>query len=36
MVVETCAYAGTGSVIEVQKLLAVLAEHIEDVEKDPF
>jgi 26S proteasome regulatory subunit N1 len=34
--VETCAYAGSGSVLEVQKLLGVLSEHLEDDEKDPM
>eukprot|EP00823_Brevimastigomonas_motovehiculus_P002027 TRINITY_DN1318_c0_g1_i1.p1 TRINITY_DN1318_c0_g1~~TRINITY_DN1318_c0_g1_i1.p1 ORF type:complete len:926 (+),score=227.84 TRINITY_DN1318_c0_g1_i1:113-2890(+) len=36
MVVETCAYAGTGSLLECQKLLSVLSDHIEDDEKDPL
>jgi len=28
--IQTCAYAGTGNVLAVQKLLAVAGEHIED------
>ncbi len=36
LTVETCAYAGSGSVLEIQKLLSVLADHLEDDEKDPF
>eukprot|EP00005_Dracoamoeba_jomungandri_P005973 CAMPEP_0174261516 /NCGR_PEP_ID=MMETSP0439-20130205/11469_1 /TAXON_ID=0 /ORGANISM="Stereomyxa ramosa, Strain Chinc5" /LENGTH=866 /DNA_ID=CAMNT_0015345999 /DNA_START=24 /DNA_END=2624 /DNA_ORIENTATION=+ len=30
LTVETCAYAGTGNVLKVQKFLAVCAEHPED------
>ena len=28
--VETCAYAGSGNVMKIQKLLGVCAEHLED------
>ncbi len=30
LTVETCAYFGTGSVLEVQKLLSLCGEHLED------
>lgn len=33
--VQTCAYVGTCSVLEIQKLLALLTEHIEEDEADP-
>ena len=33
LVVETCAYAGSGNVLKVQKMLHLCAEHKED-EKD--
>ena len=33
LVMETCAYAGSGNVLKVQTLLHVLSEHKED-EKD--
>eukprot|EP00460_Paracercomonas_marina_P001582 EW706426.1.p1 GENE.EW706426.1~~EW706426.1.p1 ORF type:complete len:202 (+),score=78.15 EW706426.1:52-606(+) len=36
LTVQTCAYAGSGSVLEIQKLLSVLSEHLEDDEKDPL
>jgi len=36
MTVETCAYAGTGSVLQVQKLLKVAGEHLQEDEKDPL
>lgn len=35
MTMRTCAFVGTGSVLEIQKLLSSLAEHIEEDEKDP-
>lgn len=28
LVVETCAYAGTGNVLQIQKLLHICAEHL--------
>jgi len=30
LTVETCAYAGTGNVLKIQKLLAVCGEHLEE------
>jgi len=36
LTVETCAYVGSGSVLEIQKLLAVLTDHIDDDEKEPM
>lgn len=32
----TTAYVGTGSVLEVQKLLSILSDHMEDDEKNPL
>jgi hypothetical protein len=31
--VEVCAYAGTGNVLKVQKLLHICSEHYEPAEK---
>ena len=33
LTVSTCAYTGTNSVLEIQKLLTHLTEHIEEDEK---
>jgi len=30
LVMETCAYAGSGNVLNIQKLLHICAEHKED------
>lgn len=30
LIVETCAYAGSGNVLKVQKMLHLCAEHKED------
>lgn len=30
LTVETCAFLGTGSVLEVQKLLSIAGQHVED------
>lgn len=35
MTMRTCAFAGTGSVIQIQRLLNELSEHIPEDEKDP-
>jgi 26S proteasome regulatory subunit N1 len=34
--IDTCAYVGTGNVLQIQKLLTVCADHLEDDEKDPM
>ena len=34
--VKTCAYAGTGSVVEIQELLKILSTKIEEDEKEPL
>jgi len=36
MTVKTCAYAGTGSVVEIQHLLSALSTKIEEDEKQPL
>ena len=36
LTVEICAYAGTGNVLCIQKLLTVAAEHLEDDENNPL
>jgi len=33
IVLESCAYTGTGNVLQIQKLLAVIGEHIEEESK---
>lgn len=35
MTMRTCAFAGSGSVLEIQRLLNEIGEHIEEDEKDP-
>jgi 26S proteasome regulatory subunit N1 len=34
LVVETCAYAGSGNVLKVQKMLHLCAEHKKGEDKD--
>jgi len=34
--IETCAYVGSGNVLQIQKLLSMLNTHIEDDEKAPL
>jgi len=34
LVVETCAYAGSGNVLKIQKLLHICAEHKTEEQKD--
>lgn len=36
LTVEFCAYCGTGNVLQVQKLLKIVGEHIEEEEKGRF
>jgi 26S proteasome regulatory subunit N1 len=36
LTMQSCAYAGSGSVDQIQSLLGVIGEHIEDDEKDPM
>eukprot|EP01130_Rhizamoeba_saxonica_P002470 TRINITY_DN12264_c0_g1_i1.p1 TRINITY_DN12264_c0_g1~~TRINITY_DN12264_c0_g1_i1.p1 ORF type:complete len:888 (-),score=227.22 TRINITY_DN12264_c0_g1_i1:22-2463(-) len=36
LTVETCAYAGTGNVLQIQKLLSECSEHIEDDKENQY
>lgn len=38
LVITTCAHVGSANVVEIQKLVSMLVEHVkeEDEEKDPF
>lgn len=36
LTVQTCAYAGSGNVLQIQKLLAVCGEHLEEAEVNIF
>ena len=36
VVLETCAYAGTGDVLKIQQMLATAGEHIESGEDQPW
>lgn len=38
LVISTCAYVGSANVLEIQKLVEILSDHIkeEEAEKDPF